>query len=68
MDGYGLHSQWQFVDQLYQQMYRLEFCLALFLLLGVRLLSIIPSQCEVLKIKQNNLEMQILDISIGLFC
>ena len=48
-------------------MYRLEFRLALFLLLGVRLLSIIPPQCEVLQIKQNTLEMQIPDISTGLF-
>ena len=37
-------------------------------LLGVRLLSIIPSQCEVLQIKQITLEMQIPDISIRLFC
>ena len=49
-------------------MYRLEFRLALFLQLGVRLLSIIPSQCEVLQIKQTTLEMQILHTSIGLFC
>ena len=65
--GYGLHPQWQFLDQLCQKMYRLEFRLALFLLLGVRLLSIIPPQCEVLQIKQNTLEMQIPDISTGLF-
>ena len=41
--GYGLHPQWQFVDQLFQMMYCLEFSLVLFLLLGVRLLSIISS-------------------------
>ena len=38
------------------------------LLLGVRWLSIIPSQREVLQIKQSTLEMQISDTSIGLFC
>ena len=40
----------------------------LFLLLGLRLLLIILSQCEALQIKQSTLEMQILDISIVLFC
>ena len=61
LQGYGLHPQ--FVDKLYQYTYSLEFRLFLFLLLGVCLLSIIPSQCEVLQIKQNTLEMQLPDIS-----
>ena len=49
-------------------MYLLEFRLVLFLLLGVRLLSIILSQCEALQAKQNTLEMQIPDTFIGLLC
>ena len=46
-------------------MYHLEFRLVL---LGVRLPSIILSQYEALQTKQSTLEMQIPDISIGLFC
>ena len=68
LDGYGLLPKWQFVDQLYQEMCYLKFCLVLLLLLGVCLLSIIPSQCEALQTKQSPLAMQILDISTGLFC
>ena len=49
-------------------MYLLEFRLVLFLLLGVRLLSVILSQYEALQAKQNTLEMQISDTFIGLLC
>ena len=48
-------------------MYHLEFRLALFLLLGVSLLSMILSQCEALQTKQSTLEMKIPDISFGFF-
>ena len=58
----------KFVDQLYQLMYHLEFRLVLFLLLVVRLQWIILSQCEVPQTKQSTLEIEITDISIGLFC
>ena len=50
---------------LYQWMYHLEFRLVL---LGVLLPSIILSQYEALQTTQSTLEMQIRDISIGLFC
>ena len=46
-------------------MYHLEFRLVL---LGVLLPSIILSQYEALQTTQSTLEMQIRDISIGLFC
>ena len=46
-------------------MYHLEFRLVL---LDVRLPSIILSQYEALQTKQSTLEMQIPDITIGLFC
>ena len=61
-------STLKFVDQLYQLMYHLEFRLVLFLLLVVRLQWIILSQCEVPQTKQSTLEIEITDISIGLFC
>ena len=38
------------------------------LLLCLRLLSIILSQCEALQTKQSTFEMQIADISVWLFC
>ena len=64
--AYVLHQQWQFSDELYQQMYQ-QICRFLFLLLGVHFLSIILSQSKVLQAKQSTLEKKILDISIKLF-
>ena len=68
LTGYSLHPQWQFVDQLYQEMYHLEFRLVLFLLLDVYLTSMILSQCELLQTNQSTFEMAMPDIFTGLFC